>query len=71
MRGDVRLFQFYQAKKEKMTDYSIDWLYGSGIEKYKKLAISFVGFMLKYFPNLEYADFVGQDVVPSGFKMKF
>ena len=54
-----------------MTDYSIDWLYGSGIEKYKKLAISFVGFMLKYFPNLEYADFVGQDVVPSGFKMKF
>lgn len=71
LRGDARIFQFYRATKQQVTNYAIDWLYGSGIENYKKLALSFVAFLLKFFPDLEYADFVGQDVVPDGFKMKF
>ena len=71
LRGDPRVFQFYEARKDQMVAYAIDWLFGSAIDNHRKLALSFVTFILRFFPNIEYADFVGRDIVPDGFRMKF
>ena len=71
LRGDPRVFEFYKADKQQMLIFSCDWMYGSGIDFYKKFAVSFVGFMLRYFPQLEFVDFIGRDSVPDGFKLKF
>ena len=60
LRGDPRVYNFYEVQKGNLKLYSLDWLYGSGIDRYKALSSEFSTFLIKNFHEVETQDFMDE-----------
>lgn len=71
MRGDPRVYNFYEVHKSNMRLYSLEWLYGSDIQRYKELAVEFASFVFDKFEEIETVDLIDINQISDGLRLKF
>ena len=58
IRGDPRIFKFYEIHKPNLRLYSLDWLYSSGIDHQRELSAEFANFLMINFNGVDTQDFI-------------
>ena len=70
LRGDLRIFNFYEVDQKAMRLYSLDWMFGSSVDKYKEFSVAFIQFLVKNFNGIAVNDFLDNSRIPDAIQLK-
>ena len=71
LRGEQRVFESFRVTEANLKSLSLDLLFSSKFEIYRKLSIEFSAFLIKHFHDVGPGDFIASFTTPYAVQMKY